>query len=60
MKRPSRVLRGAGEAVSHLVAIDRALIAIKSSNAKDGPLQELHVARAVAKDHGLHDFVIPL
>ena len=32
----------------------------RTSNAKDGPLKELHLAQAVAKKEGLKDFVIPL
>lgn len=31
----------------------------KTSNTKDGPLRELTVAQNVARNHGLHDFVIP-
>ncbi len=31
-----------------------------SSNAKQGPLNELRVAANVARDHGLHDFIIPI
>lgn len=31
----------------------------RHSNHKAGPLQELHVAQAVARTHGLKDFVIP-
>ena len=32
----------------------------RSSNQKEGPLQELHVAQSVARDQGLADFVIPV
>jgi len=32
----------------------------RTSNAKDGPLNELHVASNVKRDHKLHDFIIPL
>jgi TIR domain len=32
----------------------------RTSNAKDGPLQELTVAKNVARDLELHDFIIPL
>ncbi len=30
------------------------------SNEKPGPLDELQVARNVERDHGLHDFIVPL
>ena len=32
----------------------------KTSNIKDGPLSELHVAANVKRDEKLHDFIIPL
>jgi len=32
----------------------------RASNAKPGPLQEVHLALSVARTHGLKDFVIPL
>ena len=32
----------------------------RTSNAKDGPLNELHVASNVKRDQKLHDFIIPL
>jgi hypothetical protein len=32
----------------------------KTSNVKNGPLQELMVAQNVARDQNLHDFIIPL
>src|SRR6266566_6179704 len=32
----------------------------KTSNIKDGPLSELHVAANVKRDENLHDFIIPL
>jgi len=32
----------------------------KASNVKDGPLQELHIAKQVARESRLTDFVIPL
>lgn len=32
----------------------------RTSNAKDGPLKELHFAQGVAKNENLKDFVIPL
>ena len=32
----------------------------ESSNTKDGPLQEVHVAKAVARETGLRNFIVPL
>jgi len=32
----------------------------RTSNAKDGPLRELHLAQSIAKKEGIADFVIPL
>lgn len=32
----------------------------ETSNRKDGPLQELHLAKTVAREGRLHDFVVPL
>src|SRR6266478_896276 len=32
----------------------------RSSNAKDGPLRELHLAQSIARKEKLKDFVIPL
>ena len=32
----------------------------RTSNSKDGPLRELHLAQTVARKEALHDFVVPL
>lgn len=41
-------------------AIKFLFVLSKDSNSKQGPKDELHVAKAVQKKHGIKDFIIPL